>query len=252
MRHIIRCLITSATLLAALPAFAAEFRVITTGAPRHVVDSVAAKFSAETGHKAIFTQDTAGGVRRRIEAGEAAEIIVATPDVLDALMKTGKAVQGSRIDFASTGVGVGIKEGLPKPDISSVDAIKKLVNDAPSIALPDPKAGGTSAIYIEGMFKKLGVSDIVNAKAKLKAGGYAADLVASGDAIIVFHQMSEIKPVKGVTLIGPLPSEIQLVTVYSAALSTGLVTDAAKAFMITLAGPTGREATLKAGMEPAK
>ena len=252
MRRSIKNLIASAAMLAAIPAFAAEFRVITTGAPKHVVDAVAAKFLADTGHKAIFIQDTAGGVRRRVEAGEAAEIIVATPDVLNALMASGKVVQGSRVDFASTGVGVGIKEGLPKPDISTVDAIKKLVADAPSIALPDPKAGGTSAVYIEGMFKKLGLSDVVNAKAKLKAGGYAADLVASGEAIIVFHQMSEIKPVKGVTLIGPLPAEIQLVTVYSAALSSGLVSDPAKAFMTSLAGPTGREATEKAGMDAVK
>jgi molybdate transport system substrate-binding protein len=252
MRRLIQSLIFSTAMLAALPALSAEFRVMTTGAPKHVVDTVAEKFFKNTGHKAIFIQDTAGGVRRRIEAGEAAEIVVATPNVLDALMKAGKAVQGSRVDFASTGVGVGIKEGLPKPDISSVDAIKKLVNDAPSIALPDPKAGGTSAVYIEGMFKKLGLSDVVNAKAKLKAGGYAADLVASGEAIIVFHQMSEIKPVKGVTLIGPLPAEIQLVTVYSAALSTGPVSDAAKAFMIALSGPAGREATEKAGMDPVK
>jgi molybdate transport system substrate-binding protein len=252
MRRFIRSLLTSAALFVALPAFAAEFRVMTTGAPRHVLDDVAAKFQTDTGHKVVFIQDTAGGVRRRMEAGEAAEIIVATPDVLTALMSAGKVAAGMRLDFASTGVGVGIKEGLPKPDISTVEAIKKLIVEAPSIALPDPKAGGTSAVYIEGLFKRLGVADVVNAKAKLKAGGYAADLVASGDAQIVFHQMSEIKPVKGVVLIGPLPAEIQLVTVYSAALSSGPVSDAAKAFMAAVAGPAGRAATEKAGMDPVK
>jgi molybdate transport system substrate-binding protein len=257
MRPIVKAIVAATSLLGAsqavpFQAFAAEFRVMTTGAPRHVVDDVAAKFLATTGHKAIFIQDTAGGVRRRIEAGEAAEIVVATPDVLNALAASGKVVGASRVDFASTGVGVGIKEGLPKPDISTVDAIKKLVNDAPSIALPDPKAGGTSAVYIENLFKRLGVADVVNAKAKLKAGGYAADLVASGDAVIVFHQMSEIKPVKGVTLIGPLPKEIQLVTVYSAAFSTGTVSDAAKAFMASVAGPVGREAAEKHGMDVVK
>lgn len=252
MRHLMHYIVLVGVAITATPAFAAEFRVMTTGAPRHVVDAVAAKFAAETGHKAVFIQDTAGGVRKRISEGEVVEIVVATPDVLNALAAAGKVVGASRVDFATTGVGVGIKEGLPKPDISTVDAIKKLVADAPSIALPDPKAGGTSAVYIEGMFKKLGVADVVNAKAKLKAGGYAADLVVSGDAVIVFHQMSEIKPVKGVTLIGPLPAEIQLVTTYSAALSTGLVSDAAKAFMTAVAGPAGREATEKAGMDPVK
>jgi molybdate transport system substrate-binding protein len=245
-----KALFAATLVTVASPAFAAEFRVMTTGAPRYVVDAVAAKLAAETGHKAVFIQDTAGGVRKRIADGETVEVVVATPDVLNALAAAGKVVAGSRVDFATTGVGIGIKEGLPKPDISTVDAIKKLVAEAPSIALPDPKAGGTSAVYIEGLFKKLGVADVVNAKAKLKAGGYAADLVASGDAVIVFHQMSEIKPVKGVTLIGPLPAEIQLVTTYSAALSTGQVSDAAMKALAAVGGPSGRDATIAVGMDP--
>jgi molybdate transport system substrate-binding protein len=253
MHRLILCLLTSAALVAAAPAFAADFRIITTGAPRKVVDAVAEAYDKQAGHKAIFIQDTAGGVRRRVESGEGVDIIVATPDVLAALEKAGKVAVGTRIDFATTGVGVGIKEGLPKPDISSVEAIKKLVTDAPSIALPDPKAGGTSAIYIEGMFAKLGISDVVNAKAKLKAGGYAADLVASGEAVLVFHQMSEIKPVKGVTLIGPLPAEIQLTTTYSAALSTSAVgSDVAKGFLLLMNGEPGRKAVEALGMDQPK
>jgi molybdate transport system substrate-binding protein len=132
-----------------------------------------------------------------------------------------------------------------------VDDIRRLVADAPSIALPDPKAGGTSAVYIEGMFKRLGLDGVVNPKAKLKAGGYAADLVAEGQAIIVFHQMSEIKPVKGVTLVGPLPAEIQLVTTYSAALSASpAAPEPAKAFLAAVAGPLGRQAAETVGMDP--
>jgi molybdate transport system substrate-binding protein len=253
MRPLRPIIALAAALLTALPATAAEFRVMTTGAPRKVIDMVAAKFAADTAHKPVLIEDTAGGVRRRIEAGEAADVVVATPAVLDALVAVGKIVPGSRIDFATTGVGVGIKDGLPKPDISTVDAIRKLVTDAPSIALPDPKAGGTSAVYLEGLFKRLGIADAVNAKAKLKAGGYAADLVASGDAIIVFHQISEIKPVKGVTLAGPLPAEIQLITTYSAALSTGAAADSpARAFLAAISGPAGRAAVESIGMDPPK
>jgi molybdate transport system substrate-binding protein len=214
-----RILLALSLALLATPAPAAEFRIMTTGAPRKAVDFVMERFGKEAGHTASFVQDTAGGVRRRIEGGETTDVIVATPDVLTALERAGKVAPGTRIDFATTGVGVGIKEGLPRPAIATVEDIRKLVTEVPSIALPDPKAGGTSAIYIEGMFKKLGLDGVVNPKAKLKAGGYAADLVAEGQAIIVFHQMSEIKPVKGVTLIGPLPAEIQLTTTYSAALA---------------------------------
>jgi molybdate transport system substrate-binding protein len=237
--------------LFAAPAFAAEFRIMTTGAPRKAVDFVMERFGKEARHTATFVQDTAGGVRRRVEAGEAADVIVATPDVLTALEKAGKVAPGTRIDFATTGVGIGIKEGWAKPDISTVEHIRKLVLDAPSIALPDPKAGGTSAVYIEGMFRKLGLDSVVNPKAKLKAGGYAADLVAEGQAIIVFHQISEIKPVKGVTLVGPLPAEIQLITTYSAALAAGAANEApAKAFLAAVAGPLGKAAAEAVGMDP--
>jgi molybdate transport system substrate-binding protein len=239
--------------LTAVPAVAAEFRIMTTGAPRKAVDLVMETFGPANGHTASLVQDTAGGVRGRIERGEAADVVVATPDVLTALTAAGRIVPGTRIDFATTGVGVGIRDGLAKPDISTVDAIKKLVADAPSIALPDPRAGGTSAVYIEGMFRKLGVADLVNAKAKLKAGGYAADLVASGDAVIVFHQISEIRPVKGVTLVGPLPAEIQLVTTYSAALATGAANpEPAKAFLAAIAGPLGKAAADAVGMDQPK
>ena len=242
---------TIATLFALQPALAADYRIMTTGAPRKVVDAVVESLAKE--HKAIIAQDTAGGVRRKIEAGEAADVIVATPDVLDTLVKSGKVAPGTRIDFATTGVGVGVRDGLPRPDISTVDAIKKLVADAPAIALPDPKAGGTSAVYIEQMFKKLGVAEMVYGKAKLQAGGYAADLVAAGQAPIVFHQISEIRPVKGVTLIGPLPAEIQLTTVYSAALAAQPAQpEAAKAFLAAIGGAAGRAAVQAVGMDPVK
>jgi molybdate transport system substrate-binding protein len=232
---------------------AAELRILTTGAPKHVIDAVADQFMKTTGHKVIIAQDTAGGVRRKIEAGEAAEIVVATPEVLDALATTQKVVPGSRVDFARTGVGVGIKQGLPLPDISSVDAIKRLLTSAPSIALPDPKAGGTSAVYLASMIEKLGLTQVVASKVKLQAGGYAADLVASGAAEIVLHQMSEIKPVKGVVLVGPLPADIQLTTIYSASLGgAAQANEPARAFMALLGGASGRAAAEAAGMDPVR
>jgi molybdate transport system substrate-binding protein len=251
MRRSAPLLALAAAVLAAPVAEAAEYRILTTGAPRKVVDAVVAGLAAQ--HKAVIAQDTAGGVRRKAEAGEPVDVIVATPDVLDALARAGKVAPGTRVDFATTGVGVGVKDGLPKPDISSVDAIKTLVAEAPAIALPDPKAGGTSAVYLEQMFKKLGVAEAVYAKAKLQAGGYAADLVAAGQAPIVFHQISEIRPVKGVTLVGPLPAEIQLTTTYSAALAAQPASpEAARAFLAAIGGPPGRAAAEAAGMDSVK
>ncbi len=231
-------------------ASAAELKILTTGAPKQVVVAVAEAFAKANGHSIALVQDTAGGVRKRIEAGEAADVIVATPEVLDALAASGKAAAGTRVDFARTGVGIGIKEGAAKPDISTVDAFKALIASSPAIALPDPKAGGTSAVYLDGLFTRLGVGDAVRAKAKYQAGGYAADIVARGEAPVVFHQISEIRPVKGVVLVGPLPAEIQSISTYSASLSpAGAASDAAKGLMAALAGPQGKAAAEAAGMD---
>jgi molybdate transport system substrate-binding protein len=240
-------------MLAASPLAASEITLLTTGAPRKVVDMVAAAYTARTGVKVVIAQDTAGGVRRRIEQGEAADVIVATPEVLAALQQGGRVSAGSQVDFARTGVGVGVKDGVAKPDIATVDAFKAFLAAAPSIALPDPAAGGTSAVYIAGLMQRLGVADMVKAKAKLKAGGYAADLVAGGEAIYVIHQISEITPVKGVTLVGPLPPDIQLITTYSGALSpAGAASAPARALMADFAGAPGRAAAAAVGMDPGR
>ena len=239
--------------LITMPALAADLRVYTTGAAAQVVREVVRQYTARTGQAVALTQDTAGGVRRRIDAGEIADVIIATPEVLDALAASARVVAGSRADFARTGIGVGIRDGLPLPDISSIDAIRRLLASAPSIALPDPRAGGTSAIYLEGMIQRLGMAEIVASKARLQAGGYAADLVASGAAQIVLHQISEIRPVRGVTLVGPLPAEIQLITTYSAGLgSSGAENPAARALVEALAGAEGRAAIQSAGMDPVR
>lgn len=232
-------------------AHAAEIKVMTTGAPKSVVQAVAEAYAKANGHTIALVQDTAGGVRRRVEAGEAADVIVATPEVLEALVKSGKASAGTQVDFARTGVGVGVRDGVARPDIATVDAFKRFLTAAPAIAMPDPKAGGTSAIYIEGLIQRLGLADIVKPKAKLKAGGYAADLVVEGQADYVIHQISEIIPVKGVSVVGPLPAEIQLITVYSASLSpAGAASEAARGLMAALGGAPGRAAATAAGMDP--
>jgi molybdate transport system substrate-binding protein len=246
-------LLASGILLTSLEAKAAELKVLTTGAPKPVVAAVADAYAKANGHTVSLVQDTAGGVRKRIEAGEAADVVVATPEVLDALVTLGRIASGSRVDFARTGVGVGVRDGLPKPDIATVEAFKATLLAAPAIALPDPKAGGTSAVYLDGLFTRLGIADMVRAKAKYQAGGYAADIVAKGDAPIVIHQISEITPVKGVTLVGPLPADIQLTSTYSAALAASAsANSAAKGLLLALAGAEGRRAAEAAGMDAVK
>ncbi len=233
-------------LLACLAAFAvgapiacaAEIKLLTAGAMRAVVVAVLADFEKQTGHKVSLDNDTAGGLSKRIDGGEAFDVAIITPAVVDDLAKKGRIVPGSRIDLAKVGMGVAIKEGAPAPDIGTVDAFKRTLLAAKSVAYIDPKAGGSSGIYFDKLLDRLGIADQVRPKAKLKAGGYVAELVANGEAEIAIHQISEIVPVKGVTLAGPLPAEIQNSTVYAGGIGAAAKDGAAaKALLAFLAGP---------------
>jgi molybdate transport system substrate-binding protein len=233
-------------LLACLAAFAvgapmacaAEIKLLTAGAMRAVVVAVLADFEKQTGHKVSLDNDTAGGLSKRIDGGDAFDVAIITPAVVDDLAKKGRIVPGSRIDLAKVGMGVAIKEGAPAPDIGTVDAFKRTLLAAKSVAYIDPKAGGSSGIYIDKLLDRLGIADQVRPKAKLKAGGYVAELVANGEAEIAIHQISEIVPVKGVTLAGPLPAEIQNSTVYAGGIGAAAKDGAAaKALLAFLAGP---------------
>jgi molybdate transport system substrate-binding protein len=150
------------------------------------------------------------------------------------------------------GVGVGVKEGAAKPDISTVDALKRALLAARSVAYIDPASGGSSGIYIDKLLERLGIASEVRAKAKLKKGGHAADFVASGEADIVLQQISEIIPVKGVTFVGPLPADIQNITTYSAAIAAQSKNhEAAEALIRIFSDPQGAALLKAKGMQPA-
>jgi molybdate transport system substrate-binding protein len=203
----------------AATAYAADIKVLTAGAMKAVVLALQPGFEAKTGHKLTIDNGTAGDLASRIASGEAFDVAIITPAVIADLTKQAKVVAGSDANIAAVGIGVAVKEGAAKPPIGTVDEFKQALLAARSVAYIDPKAGGSSGIYFDKLLEKLGIADAVRAKAKLKAGGYVADLVASGEADLAIHQISEILPVKGVTLVGPLPAEIQNLTVYTASLS---------------------------------
>jgi molybdate transport system substrate-binding protein len=143
-----------------------------------------------------------------------------------------------------------VKAGAPAPDISSVEAFKRALLNAKSVAYIDPASGGSSGIYIAGLLDKLGIAAEIKPKAKLKQGGYVADLVKSGEAEIGIHQISEIVPVKEVTLVGPLPAEIQNDTTYAAGISaTAKEPEAAKALIAVFSGPVAAAVFKEKGMD---
>jgi len=235
----------------ARPAAAAEIKVLTAGAFKQVLLALLPDFERTSGHKVTVENDTVGALTKRIEGGEAFDLAVLTPKAVDDLAKEGKFAAGSRANLARVGVGVVVKDGTPKPDISSVAAFKQALLAAKSVAYIDPAAGGSSGIYVAGLLDKLGIAAEVKPKAKLIPGGAVAEHVAKGEAELGIHQISEILPVKGVTLVGPLPSEIQNYTVYAAGIGAhAKESDAAKALLKTLTSPAAAEVLKSKGMEP--
>jgi molybdate transport system substrate-binding protein len=231
---------------------AAEIKVLTAGAFKQVVLALVPDFEKQTGHKVTVENETVGALTKRIEGGEGFDLAVLTPGAVDNLTGKGKFAAGSRTNLARVGVGVVVKDGTPKPDISSVDAFKKSLLAAKSVAYIDPAAGGSSGIYVSGLLDKLGIGAEVKAKAKLIHGGAVAEHIAKGEAELGIHQISEILPVKGIVLVGPLPAEIQNYTVYAAGLGANAKDgEAAKALIKALTGPAAADVLKSKGMDAA-
>jgi len=246
-------LATALSLAMSQLAQAAEIKVVSGGAFKQVLNALAAEYRKETGIKLDITYRTVGQHLDLIRSGqEKFDVAVLTTGAIDDLAKQGKVVPGTRADLAKTGIGVVVKAGAPAPDISTVDAFKRALLAAKSVAFIDPKAGGSSGIYVEGLLARLGIADRVNAKAVLVHGGAVADHVADGEAEVGIHQISEILPVAGVRLVGPLPPEIQNFTVYAAGVgATAKDGNAARALVKFLAGPSALPIVKAKGMEPA-
>ena len=236
-------------------AAAAEIKVLTAGAFKQVLLALLPDFEQRSGHKVTVENATVGALTKRIEGGEVFDLAVLTPaavNAVNALSGKGKLVAGSRTNLARVGVGVVVTDGTPKPDIGSVEAFKRALLAAKSVAYIDPAAGGSSGIYVSGLLDKLGLAAEVKPKAKLIPGGAVAEHIARGEAELGIHQISEILPVKGVALVGPLPAEIQNYTIYAAGIGADAkAADAAKALVEALTGPAAAEVLKSKGMEPA-
>ena len=231
---------------------AAEIKVLTAGAFKQVLLALVPAYEKQTGNKVTVENDTVGAVVKRIKGGDTFDVVIVSPAAVDDLAKDGKVVAGSRSDLAKVGVGIVVKDGAARPDISSVDAFKRALIAAKSVAYIDPASGGSSGIFVDRLLDKLGIAGDVKPKAKLIPGGAVADHIADGEAEIGVHQISEILPVKGVMLVGPLPTEIQNYTVYAAGLGAqSKESDAAKALIKVLSGPDAAAVFKSKGMEAA-
>lgn len=252
--HPFRTPLAVALLLATVTAApAAELKVLITTAMKAAIDEIAPQFERATAHNLRITYGPSGALAKRIADGEAADLVVIAGGV-DELAAQGKVDPDSRIDVARVRIGVAVRKGAPKPDVGTVEAFKRALLDAKSIAYVDPAAGGASGIYLTKMLEKIGMLAQVNAKARLARGGtedMVSAIVARGDAEIGLQQISEIMSVPGVELVAPLPDELQTVTVYTAGIPTiAREAQAAKAVIKFLTAPAAASVYRTKGLDP--
>ena len=234
-------------------ASAAEVHVMISGGLSAAYNALVPEFERATGNKVITAYGpsmgtTVNAIPMRLERGEPADVLILVGYALGDLIKQGKVVADSRVDLVKSKIGVAVKSGAPKPDITSPDALKRALLAAKSVAYSDSASG----VYISTeMFKKLGIVDEMKDKARKIPATPVAEIVAHGDAEIGFQQISELKPVAGIDIVGPLPDELQKVTVFSAGIaSVSKEPDAGKALIKFLASPAARDTIIKSGLEP--
>jgi molybdate transport system substrate-binding protein len=185
----------------------------------------------------------------RLERGEKIDVVIMAAPALQDLIKHGKVRADSRVDLIKSYIGMAVKAGAPKPDISTVDALKQTLLNAKSIAYSDSASG----VYLSTeLFPKLGIADQIKNKSKKIEADPVGGVVATGEFEIGFQQISELKPVKGIDIVGPLPAGAQQITVFAAGIPiTATHPDAAKALIEWLASPAAYPAIRKSGVEPA-
>jgi molybdate transport system substrate-binding protein len=236
-----------------IAAEAAELKVLSAAATRTVMEDLGPKFERATGHKLAITFATVGVIVKRIQGGETGDLVIVTPPAIESLAKDGKVVAGTGAVIASSGVGLAVRKGALKPDISSPEALKRTLLAAKSISYTNPALGSASSIHFTKVLDRLGIAEEMKPKTifpiKPGEGGL---LVANGEAEIAVDQLQVFVPVAGIEILGPLPGDLQDTIVFSAAIMTSAKdTEAGKTLIKFLRTPEAA-ATIKAkGMEPA-
>ena len=229
---------------------AAEVQLLSASALHPAIDALIPDFEKSSGHKITVAYGTAGAVADRAQKDEAADIVISSVPMIDRLQAQGKVVAGDRVIIAKVGVGAFVRMGSAKPDISSVDAFKRSMLAARSIAYPDPAGGGASGIYVASLLERLGIAAEMQSKTQLSTLGTLYASVASGEVEIGFNQVSEILAQPTVELAGPLPPAIQNYTQFLPGIVTGSgQTDAARALVTFLYSPAAKTVLKAKGFE---
>src|SRR5213594_1199082 len=246
-------LIVAGVLCVAATAPADEIRVMISGGFSAAYLDVVPEFERATGNKVVTSfgasmGDAPDAIPSRLQRGEPVDVLILADSALDDLMKQGRVRAGSRVDLARSSIGMVVRAGAPRPDISSSDALRRALLQAKSIAY----SASASGVYLSTeLFQRLGIADEIKGKSRKIESERVAAVVARGEAEIGFQQISELLPVAGIDHVTPLPPEVQKVSIFSAgvALSTK-DSNAAHALIRFLASPEAARAITNSGLEP--
>lgn len=256
MRKLCALIVLVASAIAALDpacAVAAEIRVMISGGVAAAYRELVPQFERTTGHAVLSVYGpsmgtTQNAIPARLARGEPADVLVMVGDALGALAAQDKAVAASRVDLARSRIGMVVRAGAPKPDISSPEALKRALLAAASVAYSDSASG----VYVGSeLFAKLGIADAMKGKARMIPAEPVAAVVARGDSELGFQQISELLPVRGADLVGPLPDSLQRITVFSAGIARDArEPDAGRALIAFLASPAAARVLQNSGLDP--
>jgi molybdate transport system substrate-binding protein len=227
---------------------AAEIKVLSSNAIKEAYLEFSPHFEHTSGHKLVTVWNGTADILKKLQAGEVHDLIILATPSLEDMIKQGKIVAGSRVDLVKSGVGVAVRTGAAKPDISSSDTVKKALLGANGIGY----STGPSGVYLEGLFQRMGIADAVKAKLKRTQPGVpVGSLLVSGEADIGFQQVSELLLYPGIQYVGPLPADIQHITVFSGGIHVSAKEpEGAKALVKFITSPEALPAIKKSGMEP--
>lgn len=227
---------------------AAEVKVLSGNGAKAAVSELAARFERATGHKVSIQFEVNPAVQKRIEAGDAFDVAVLNPPVLDALIAQGKVASSTRTVFGRSGIGMAVRAGAPKPDIASVEGFKRTLLNAGSVAYPGEGASGK---YFESVVERLGIAPAMKSKMRPMPAETTVEVVARGEAELVVVVASRIAGVAGVDFAGPIPQALQTWIGFAAGVAShAREPEAARALVQYLAAPANAPVLGALGVEP--
>jgi molybdate transport system substrate-binding protein len=226
-----------------------EIKVLSSIATKEAYLELVPQFENVSGHKVSTTWAGTTAIMQRMAAGERYDLIVISSTELEQLIRQGAVVAGSRVDLAKSGIGIAVRAGAPRPDVHTSAALKQALLAAKTVGY----TSGPSGVYMAGLIEKMGIAAEVAPKHRgVPSGGTIGTIVANGGAEIGFQQVSELVHIPGIDYIGPLPPDVQCITVFSCGLQTGASEpDAAKALVAFLTTPAAKNVMTKHGLETA-